>query len=107
MSPHLRYGRKYDMRYFVLVSNFDPLVIFVYEYGTVKVAPNDYDLSDLNPHFHYPYHKTSEQLGLSTTPDIYLQMGAEGHNITKFKEEVYDLHTKHLIMYYDRYRDTR
>ena len=43
-KPHLINGYKYDMRVYVLVVSFDPLVIYMYKDGLVRFATEKYSL---------------------------------------------------------------
>jgi tubulin polyglutamylase TTLL4 len=42
-NPHLINGLKYDLRIYVLVSNFDPLKIYVHKEGLCRFATEIYD----------------------------------------------------------------
>lgn len=35
-NPHLINGYKYDLRIYILVTSFDPLVIYMYKNGLIK-----------------------------------------------------------------------
>jgi len=37
-SPHLLRGFKYDLRIYILVTSFDPLVAYMYQDGLVRMA---------------------------------------------------------------------
>lgn len=43
-NPHIIDSKKYDLRIYVLVTNFDPLTIYIYEDGLVRFATQDYNL---------------------------------------------------------------
>ena len=44
-KPNLVNGKKYDLRMYVLVSSVNPLIIYVYNDGLVRVATENYKLS--------------------------------------------------------------
>lgn len=44
-NPHLLYGKKYDMRIYVLITGFQPLRIYLYQEGLVRIAADEYNLN--------------------------------------------------------------
>jgi hypothetical protein len=44
-NPYLVKGKKADMRVYVLVASFDPLVVYLYQDGIVKFCTSNFDLS--------------------------------------------------------------
>ena len=46
-NPHLIYGKKYDFRIYVLITSANPLSIYIYDQGLVRIASENYSL-DLN-----------------------------------------------------------
>jgi len=49
-NPDLLKGRKYDLRVYILVTGHQPLKIYVYDEGIVRIATEQYnlDVNDLN-----------------------------------------------------------
>ena len=47
-QPHLIDGKKYDIRVYVLVTSFDPLVVYQFDEGIVRFCTQAYDLSDFS-----------------------------------------------------------
>lgn len=43
-KPHLIKGFKYDMRIYVLVSSYDPLIIYMFKDGLVRFSTEKYTL---------------------------------------------------------------
>ena len=52
MKPHLFKGFKYDLHLFVLVTSFDPLIIYIYKDGCVKLADLTYSSTDMSNSHH-------------------------------------------------------
>ena len=44
-KPHLLNGRKYDLRLYVLVTSYDPLKIYLFKDGLVRLATVPYNVS--------------------------------------------------------------
>lgn len=44
-SPLLLYGHKFDLRIYVVVTSYEPLKIYVYREGLVRIASERYDIS--------------------------------------------------------------
>jgi hypothetical protein len=44
-NPHLINGKKYDMRLYVLISGFEPLRIYLYNEGLIRIAADKYKLN--------------------------------------------------------------
>lgn len=64
-NPLLIHGLKFDLRLYVLVTNFDPLKIYVYNEGLVRFASEPYNLKSIksNVYAHltnYSINKKSE-----------------------------------------------
>jgi len=47
-NPHLIKGYKYDLRCYVLVTSYDPLVIYFYENGLCRFATQKYSTKPKN-----------------------------------------------------------
>lgn len=47
-KPHLIKGFKYDMRIYVLVTSFDPLVIYMFKDGLVRFSTEKFNLKPKN-----------------------------------------------------------
>ena len=41
-NPHLINGLKYDLRIYVLITSFEPLIIYVHQKGMVRFATKKY-----------------------------------------------------------------
>ena len=52
-NPHLIYGKKYDFRIYVLITSANPLSIYIYDQGLVRIASEKYslDINRLNSRF--------------------------------------------------------
>ena len=52
-NPHLLNGKKYDFRIYILITSANPLCIYIYKQGLVRIASQEYnlDLNKLNSKF--------------------------------------------------------
>ena len=46
-NPHLIYGKKYDFRIYILITSANPLSIYIYKQGLVRISSEKYSL-DIN-----------------------------------------------------------
>ena len=44
-NPHLLNKKKYDLRVYVLITSFNPLIVYVYDDGLVRLCVDDYTIS--------------------------------------------------------------
>lgn len=44
-NPHLLNRRKYDLRLYVLITSINPLIIYVFDDGLVRITTEDYELN--------------------------------------------------------------
>lgn len=74
-NPHLIEGLKYDLRVYVLVTSYDPLIIYIYDDGLARFATQKYTLDE--EHFENRFvHLTNYSL----------QKKAEGYQPNKSKD---------------------
>ena len=52
-NPHLIYGKKYDFRIYILITSVNPLSIYIYDQGLVRISSEKYtlDMDKLNSNF--------------------------------------------------------
>lgn len=64
-NPHIINNKKYDLRLYVLITNYSPLKIYLYSEGLVRFASEDYDSVNLYNKFmhltNYSINKESTQ----------------------------------------------
>ncbi|XP_042191329.1 tubulin polyglutamylase TTLL7 isoform X2 [Callorhinchus milii] len=113
-KPFLMEGYKFDLRIYILVTSCDPLRIFLYNDGLVRMgtekyhAPNDSNLSQLFMHLtNYSVNKHNENFERDENADRgskrsirwfteFLQ--SNEYDVTKFWNDVSDLVVKTLIV---------
>jgi tubulin polyglutamylase TTLL4 len=82
-KPHLLNGRKYDLRLYVLVTSYDPLKIYLFKDGLVRLATVPYNVSksSLKQRFvhltNYSVNKKAEQYVKNTNTDAIACKGGE------------------------------
>ena len=71
-NPLLILGRKFDIRVWVLVTDWNPLVVWMYKDPYIRFAANDFDLNDIQNKFsHLSNNTVSEEVeGGTITHDI-------------------------------------
>ena len=76
-KPHLINGYKYDLRIYILVTSYDPLVIYMYEDGLARFSTEKYSI---NP-------KTLKKRFIHLT-NYSIQKKADGYKATGVNDEV-------------------
>ncbi|GAB1288236.1 Tubulin polyglutamylase TTLL7 [Apodemus speciosus] len=112
-KPFLMEGYKFDLRIYILVTSCDPLKIFLYHDGLVRmgtekyIPPNESNLTQLYMHLtNYSVNKHNERFERNETEDKgskrsikwfteFLQ--ANQHDVTKFWSDISELVVKTLI----------
>ncbi|XP_068599864.1 tubulin polyglutamylase TTLL7 [Brachionichthys hirsutus] len=113
-KPFLMEGYKFDLRIYVLVTSCDPLRIFLYNDGLVRMgtekyhAPNDANLSQLYMHLtNYSVNKHNENFERDETVDKGSKrsiswftefLRTNGYDVAKFWGDVSELVVKTLIV---------
>uniref|UniRef100_A0A6I8P394 Tubulin tyrosine ligase like 7 n=1 Tax=Ornithorhynchus anatinus TaxID=9258 RepID=A0A6I8P394_ORNAN len=113
-KPFLMEGYKFDLRIYILVTSCDPLKIFLYHDGLVRMGtekyspPSDSNLSQLYMHLtNYSVNKHNEHFERDETEDKgskrsikwfteFLQ--THHHDVTKFWSDISELVVKTLIV---------
>ncbi|XP_060058228.1 tubulin polyglutamylase TTLL7 isoform X2 [Erinaceus europaeus] len=113
-KPFLMEGYKFDLRIYILVTSCDPLKIFLYHDGLVRmgtekyIPPNESNLTQLYMHLtNYSVNKHNEHFGRDETEDKgskrsikwfteFLQ--ANEHDVSKFWSDISELVVKTLIV---------
>lgn len=113
-KPFLMEGYKFDLRIYILVTSCDPLKIFLYHDGLVRmgtekyIPPNESNLTQLYMHLtNYSVNKHNERFERNETEDKgskrsikwfteFLQ--ANQHDVTKFWSDISELVVKTLIV---------
>ncbi|XP_037947444.1 tubulin polyglutamylase ttll6 isoform X2 [Teleopsis dalmanni] len=108
-------GHKCDIRIYVLVTSFDPLVIYIYEEGLVRLATVKYDRREAhlwNPCMHLcnysinkyhmdyikPNDDTEEDIGHKWTLSALLRhLRVQGHNVPQLMANIEDLIIKSIL----------
>ncbi|XP_003767399.1 tubulin polyglutamylase TTLL7 isoform X1 [Sarcophilus harrisii] len=113
-KPFLMEGYKFDLRIYILITSCDPLKIFLYHDGLVRMGtekyspPNDTNLSQLYMHLtNYSVNKHNERFERDETEDKgskrsikwfteFLQTNK--HDVAKFWSDISELVVKTLIV---------
>ncbi|XP_075837229.1 tubulin polyglutamylase TTLL7 isoform X1 [Microtus pennsylvanicus] len=113
-KPFLMEGYKFDLRIYILVTSCDPLKIFLYHDGLVRmgtekyIPPNESNLTQLYMHLtNYSVNKHNERFERNETEDKgskrsikwfteFLQ--ANQHDVSKFWNDISELVVKTLIV---------
>ncbi|XP_042539045.1 tubulin polyglutamylase TTLL7 isoform X1 [Dipodomys spectabilis] len=113
-KPFLMEGYKFDLRIYILVTSCDPLKVFLYHDGLVRmgtekyIPPNESNLTQLYMHLtNYSVNKHNEHFERDETEDKgskrsikwfteFLQ--ANQHDVTKFWSDISELVVKTLIV---------
>ncbi|XP_074077912.1 tubulin polyglutamylase TTLL7 isoform X3 [Macrotis lagotis] len=113
-KPFLMEGYKFDLRIYILITSCDPLKIFLYHDGLVRMGtekyspPNDTNLSQLYMHLtNYSVNKHNERFERDETEDKgskrsikwfteFLQTNK--HDVAKFWNDISELVVKTLIV---------
>ncbi|CAO2600403.1 Tubulin polyglutamylase TTLL7 [Lemmus lemmus] len=113
-KPFLMEGYKFDLRIYILVTSCDPLKIFLYHDGLVRmgtekyIPPNESNLTQLYMHLtNYSVNKHNERFERNETEDKgskrsikwfteFLQ--ANEHDVSKFWNDISELVVKTLIV---------
>ncbi|XP_071955271.1 probable tubulin polyglutamylase TTLL2 [Antedon mediterranea] len=68
-NPLLISGYKFDLRVYVVVLSFHPLVIYIYDEGIVRFSTEKFDLSSIHNQFSHLTNTSINKLGPSYTAD--------------------------------------
>ncbi|EGV98615.1 Tubulin polyglutamylase TTLL7 [Cricetulus griseus] len=113
-KPFLMEGYKFDLRIYILVTSCDPLKIFLYHDGLVRmgtekyIPPNDSNLTQLYMHLtNYSVNKHNERFERNETEDKGSKrsikwftefLHANQHDVSKFWSDISELVVKTLIV---------
>ena len=84
-NPHLIYGKKYDLRIYLLITGQSPLKIYIYNYGIVRRASNKYNL-DLNNLKNQYIHLTNVAINEKSKKTNIKEENKEDSNIWDFDQ---------------------
>ncbi len=113
-NPLLLYGKKFDLRLYVLISSFLPLKIYFNKEGLVRVTTNDYNLDEKNfkniyihlthtvlnmrnKNFTHPVNFTDERGHLWSMEALKNYIKRNGKDDKKLFEDIKDVIIKSII----------
>ena len=119
-NPGTLKGRKYDMRLYVLITSYDPLIIYLHNNGIVRIASEEYKL-DLKTLKNLWIHltntsfneKNKEKFGTNEEPDaeegnewtvktLKRHLLNKGKDVNKIFEDIKDVIAKTIISIRDK-----
>jgi len=113
-KPYLINGHKFDLRLYVYVTSFDPLIIYLYEDGLVRFASHKFSSamkSLSNKYMHLTNYSINKKSGAYranedaskmqghkwTLSSFWTYLASRGENVNKLKEQIKDAIIKSLI----------
>ncbi len=113
-NPLLLYGKKFDLRLYVLISSFLPLKIYLNKEGLVRVTTTNYNLEEKNfndPYIHFthtvvnmrnknfthPKNFTDERGNLWSMAALKNYLERNGKNYNKVYNDIKDLVIKSIL----------
>jgi hypothetical protein len=119
-NPGTLKGRKYDMRLYVLITSYDPLIVYLHNNGIVRIASEEYKL-DLKTLKNLWIHltntsfneKNKEKFGTNENPDaeegnewtvktLKKHLLNKGKDVKKIFEDIKDVIAKTIISIRDK-----
>ncbi len=116
-EPYLLDGLKFDLRIYVLLYGVNPLRIFMYQEGLVRLAteqytrPSDQNMRNLFIHLtNYAINKNSSKFVQNNNEaedddahkrslsSLYKRLHEEGHDVNYLKSQINDIVTKTIIV---------
>jgi len=113
-NPYLINGRKFDLRLYVYVTSYDPLIIYVYDNGLVRFATSKYShssksLSNRYAHLtNYSVNKNNDAYIKNVDAEgtnshkwaiksLWQYLEAQGHDLTNVKAKIQQIIIKAII----------
>eukprot|EP00792_Barthelona_sp_PAP020_P013859 TRINITY_DN93_c0_g1_i1.p1 TRINITY_DN93_c0_g1~~TRINITY_DN93_c0_g1_i1.p1 ORF type:complete len:693 (+),score=165.07 TRINITY_DN93_c0_g1_i1:50-2128(+) len=105
-KPLLINNKKFDFRLYVLVSSFDPLIIYLFDDGLIRLASNEYhaeDIQDVYSHLtNYSINKKSEtECELKWYFEQFYEYIAQYHDVDLLKRKIENLIVKTILACYE------